>query len=603
MRTALSCQSNCSEVEEVEFKTMDTLNVNIDQKVNVNINGDEISVKKGATILDAATRAGIKIPTLCHLKSCTPTGACRMCIVEVEGARNLVASCTNPVAEGMKIQTHSNRVIDARKTILELLIANHPMECLKCDRAGFCDLQDLAKEYGITEIPYEGKKRHNPIDLSSPSIVRDPDKCILCGKCVKVCAEVQNVNAIELTKRGFESVVAPSFNCALGESTCINCGQCIMVCPTGALTEKSAVEEVRSAIKNPEKIVVVQTAPAIRVTIGEAMGMNAGVISTGKMVTALKKVGFNNVFDTDFAADLTIMEEGSELVKRVVNNGVLPMMTSCSPGWIKYVEHFYPELIPNLSTCKSPHQMLGSVIKSYWAKKTGIAPENIYVVSIMPCTAKKFESQRSEHQNDGIRDVDAVLTTRELVKLFKLNGISFNKLEESEFDSPLGVASGAGDIFAASGGVMEAALRSAYFLITGEELENIDFTGVRGLDGVKEATVNIKGLDVKVAVASSLSQAGILMDKIKSGESDYHFIEIMTCAGGCIAGGGQPLNTDIERIKARLQSVYAIDANKELRKSHKNPEIQKLYEEFLDKPLSETSHKLLHTHYHPREKF
>ena len=582
---------------------METLNVNIEQKVNININGDDIKVSKGTTILDAANQAGINIPTLCHLKKCTPTGACRICVVEVEGARNLVASCTNPVAEGMKIQTHSNRVIDARKTIIELMIANHPQDCLKCDRSGFCSLQNLSEEYGISEIPYQGRKRHNPIDLSSPSIVRDADKCILCGKCVKVCEQIQTVNAIEFTKRGFESIIAPSFNCALGESTCINCGQCIMVCPTGALTEKCAIEDVRAALKDPTKVVIAQPAPAIRVTIGEAMGMEAGAISTGKMVTALKKLGFNKVFDTDFAADLTIMEEGSELVHRITNNGVLPMMTSCSPGWIKFIEHFYPSLIPNLSTCKSPHQMLGAVIKSYWAKKAGVDPKDIYVVSIMPCTAKKFEAQRPELQNDNLRDVDAVLTTRELAKLLKTSGINFGKLEESEFDNPLGLASGAGDIFAASGGVMEAALRSAYFLITGEELENIDFTAVRGLDGVKEATINIKGLDVKIAVASSLGQARKLMDKIQSGEADYHFIEIMTCAGGCIAGGGQPLNTDIERIKARLQSVYAIDAKKELRKSHKNTDIQKLYEEFLGKPLGEASHKLLHTHYNQREKF
>ncbi|OGH96596.1 MAG: ferredoxin [Candidatus Melainabacteria bacterium GWA2_34_9] len=579
---------------------METLNI-VDQKVNININGDNVSVSKGTTILEAANQSGINIPTLCHLKKCTPTGACRICVVEVEGARTLVASCTNPVAEGMKIKTHSNRVIDARKTILELMIANHPMDCLKCDRSGFCSLQSLSEEYGITEVPYQGKKRHNPIDLSSPSIVRDADKCILCGKCVKVCEQIQTVNAIEFTKRGFESVVAPSFDCSLGESNCINCGQCIMVCPTGALTEKGAIEDVRAALKDPAKVVVVQPAPAIRVTIGEAMGMEPGAISTGKMVTALKKLGFNQVFDTDFAADLTIMEEGSELVHRVTNNGVLPLMSSCSPGWIKFVEHFYPSLIPNLSTCKSPHQMLGAVIKSYWAKKAGVDPKDIYVVSIMPCTAKKFEAQRPELENDGLRDVDAVLTTRELTKLFKTSGINFSKLEETDFDSPLGLASGAGDIFAASGGVMEAALRSAYFLITGEELENIDFTGVRGLDGVKEATVNVKGLDVKIAVASSLGQARKLMDKVVSGEADYHFIEIMTCAGGCIAGGGQPLNTDIDRIKARLKSIYAIDAKKELRKSHKNADVQKLYEEFLGKPLSEVSHKLLHTHYHQRE--
>lgn len=576
---------------------METL---VNQKVNININGDDISVAKGTTILEAAAQAGVNIPTLCHLKKCTPTGACRICVVEVEGARNLVASCTNPVAEGMKIQTHSNRVIDARKTILELMIANHPMDCLKCDRTGHCSLQSLSEEYGITEVPYEGKKRQNTIDLSSPSIVRDSSKCILCGKCVKICEEVQSVNAIDFTKRGFESVIEPAFNCNMKDSTCINCGQCIMVCPTGALTEKSAVNDVRAALADPTKVVVVQTAPAIRVTIGEAMGMTAGAISTGKMVTGLRKLGFNKVFDTDFSADLTIMEEGSELVHRVTNGGVLPMMTSCSPGWIKFVEHFYPSLIPNLSTCKSPQQMLGTVIKSYWAKKAGVEPKDVYVVSIMPCTAKKFECERPEFQHDGVKDVDAVLTTRELAKLFRTSGINFEKLEESDFDSPLGLGSGAGDIFAAPGGVMEAALRSAYFLITGEELENIDFTSVRGLEGVKEATVNIKGLDVKIAAASSLGQAKKLMDKVLKGEADYHFIEIMTCPGGCIAGGGQPLNTDVEKIKARMQSIYAIDAKKELRKSHKNADVLKLYEEFLGKPLGELSHKLLHTHYHQR---
>ena len=570
------------------------------EKIKLTINGHEIEASKGSTILEAAKSANITIPTLCYIPNVTVTGACRICVVEVDGARNLVPACAFPVSEGMKVETHSSRVVNARKTILELLIANHPKDCLKCDKSGNCKLQTLAEEYGIRDIPFTGKIRTNLPDLASPSIERDPDKCILCGKCVKVCEEIQAVSAIEFTKRGFDTIVTPAFNQSMHETTCVNCGQCIMVCPTGALREKSNIDEVREAIDNPDIHVVVQTAPAIRVTIGEAMGMDAGAISTGRMVTGLRKLGFNKVFDTDFAADLTIMEEASELVHRVTSGGVLPMMTSCSPGWIKFVEHFYPTLIPNLSTCKSPHQMLGSVIKSYYAKKNNLDPKKIFTVSIMPCTAKKFESQRTEMIVDGIQDVDAVLTTRELARMLKAAGIDFANLEETDFDNPLGLASGAGDIFASSGGVMEAALRTGYWLITGEELENIDFKAVRGTEGMKEAVIPVKDLDVKVAVVNSLGQARKLLDKIVKGEADYHFIEVMTCPGGCIAGGGQPLNTDIERIKARLKSVYDIDANKKLRLSHQNPDIKKLYEEFLGKPLGELSHKHLHTHYRER---
>ncbi len=580
---------------------METVDLKVEQKVTININGEDVSVAKGSTILDATKQAGIKVPTLCHLKDLSPTGACRICVVDVEGARSLVASCTHPVAEGMKVKTHSPRVIEARKTIIELMIANHSQDCLKCERNRNCDLQSLSEEYHITESPYEGKKRCNPVDSTSPSIVRDPDKCILCGKCVKICEEVQSVSAIEFTKRGFDTVIAPALDNTMEESSCINCGQCIMVCPTGALKEQTVVDRVRQALNDPEVVVIAQTAPAIRVTIGEAMGMPAGTISTGKMVTGLRQLGFDTVFDTDFAADLTIMEEASELAHRVKNNGVLPMMTSCSPGWIKFIEQFYPSLIPNLSTCKSPHQMLGAVIKSYYAEKENIDPKKIFNVSIMPCTAKKFEAQRPEQQNDGHQNVDAVLTTRELAKLFKTSGIKFEILEDGDFDHPLGLASGAGDIFASSGGVMEAALRTGYYLLTGEELENIDLQMVRGTQGLKEATVNIKGLDVKVAVANSLGEAKKLMDKIVAGEADYHFIEIMTCAGGCIAGGGQPLNTDVEKIKSRLKSVYEIDSKKSLRQSHKNPDIQALYKEFLKEPLGERSHKYLHTHYEKRD--
>jgi len=577
------------------------MDTKIMEKVKISINGMEIETPKGSTVLQAATSAGIDIPTLCYLKNTSITGACRICVVEVAGARSLVPACAFPVAEGMQVLTHSPRVIQARKTILELIIANHPMECLTCEKNGFCKLQELAEEYNIQDVKYVGAKRTNLPDLASPSIQRDPDKCILCGKCVKICEEVQTVSAIDFTKRGFETIIAPAFNQSMADSTCINCGQCIMVCPTGALRENSSIKQVEEALSDSKKFVVVQTAPAIRVTIGEAMGMEPGAISTGKMVSGLKKLGFKKVFDTDFTADLTIMEEGSELIERVKNGGVLPMMTSCSPGWIKFVEHNFPSLIPNLSTCKSPQQMMGAVIKSYFAKKEGIDPKDIYVVSVMPCTAKKFEAQRDELGNDGIQDIDAVLTTRELARMLKVYGVNFKGLEDSEFDSPLGTGTGAGDIFASSGGVMEAALRSVYFLLTGKELENLNIESVRGIEGLKEATIPINDLNVKIAVVNSLGQARKLMEKIEKGEADYHFIEVMTCPGGCIAGGGQPFNTDVEKIKARLKSIYEVDANKKLRLSHHNPDVQTLYKEFLEKPLSHVSHKYLHTHYCQRK--
>jgi len=577
------------------------MDTKIMEKIKITINGSEIEAKKGETILSAAKSAGINIPTLCHLSNASVTGACRICVVEVEGARNLVPSCAFPVSEGMKILTHSRRVIQAREIILELIIANHPMECLTCNKNGSCQLQTLAEEYNISDVKYIGAKRTNLPDISSSSIERDPDKCILCGKCVKVCEEIQTVSAIDFTKRGFETMIAPAFGKSLSDSVCINCGQCVMVCPTGALREKSSIKQVQEAINNPKKTVIVQTAPAIRVTIGEAMGMSPGAISTGRMVAGLRMLGFDKVFDTDFAADLTIIEEGSELIQRIQNNGVLPMMTSCSPGWIKFIEHFFPSLIPNLSTCKSPHEMMGAVIKSFYAKKLNIDPKDIYVVSIMPCTAKKFEAQRDELSDNNLQDVDAVLTTRELAKMLKTSGVNFEGLEEAEFDNPFGTSSGAGDIFASSGGVMEAALRSVYFLLTQEELKDLNFESVRGIEGFKEATVPIKSMNVKVAVVNSLGQARKLMEKVEKGEVDYHFIEVMTCPGGCIAGGGQPFNTDPEKIKARLKSVYEIDKNKELRLSHHNQDVQRLYKEFLIKPLGESSHKYLHTHYNERK--
>jgi NADH-quinone oxidoreductase subunit G len=583
----------------METNTMEKPNL---EKVKITINGKELEVQKGLTILSAAKQANIKIPSLCHNPRTSITGSCRICVVEVEGQRNLVPSCAFPVADGMIIQTHSPRVVQARKTIIELMLANHPQDCLKCSRNGNCQLQDLAEEYDVREISYKGKRRINLPDLSSASLERDPDKCILCGKCVKVCEEVQAVRAIDFTKRGFETIITPAFNESLQETICINCGQCIMVCPTGALREKSHIKHVNDALKDKEKFVAVQTAPAIRVSIGEAMGLEPGAISTGKMVTALKSLGFDKVFDTDLSADLTIMEEGSELVDRIKNGGVLPMMTSCSPGWIKFVEHFFPSLIPNLSTAKSPQQMMGAVIKSYFAEKENLKPENIYSVSIMPCTAKKFESQRTEMGRDQVQDVDAVLTTRELAKMLKTAGVDFATLEESEFDNPLGASTGAADIFASSGGVMEAALRSAYFLITGKELENLNFESVRGITGLKEATIPIDGVELKIAVVNSLSEARKLMEKVEKGETDYHFIEVMTCPGGCIGGGGQPLNTDVEKLIARMKSIYAIDANKPLRASHHNPDVKKLYEEYFGAPLSEKSHKLLHTHYRERNK-
>jgi len=571
------------------------------ETVKITINGQIVETTAGNTILKAARSIGINIPTLCyHPYFENNIGACRICIVEVEGCQCLVASCVHPVMEGMKIKTHSPKVLKARKILLELLVANHNLECLVCKRNGNCQLQNLCEEYGIIEDKFKGKKRHREIDHSSEALVSDPDKCILCGKCIKACCELQDVHALKFAKRGFDMHVSCTFERKYSKSVCIDCGQCVIVCPTASLVEKDSIEDVFNALSNPDKYVIVQTAPSIRVTIGEAMGMAAGSISTGKMVSGLRKLGFQKVFDTAFGADLTVMEEASELIRRLKNNGALPMMTSCSPGWVKFVETFYPELIPNLSTCKSPHQMLGAIVKSHFASKNNINPKDIFMVSVMPCTAKKFEIDREANKVNGISDVDSVITTRELAKIFQTGGVNFSKLEDSEFDNPLGFASSAGEIFGSSGGVMEAALRTAYYLITGKELEEINFNAVRGLNRLKEASININGTKLNVAAVSTLGETRKLIKKIKKGEIDYSFIEVMTCPGGCIAGGGQPYAPSPEILKARMESLYKIDLGKEIRKAHNNPFIKQLYDDFLGEPLSETSHKYLHTSYTAR---
>ena len=571
------------------------------EKVNININGRNVEARVDWTILEAARYAGINIPTLCYYPFVSRTGACRICVVELEGSERLVASCVHPVKEGLKIQTHSPRVLKARKTLIQLLVANHNLECLVCRRNGNCELQNLCEEYGIYEDTYKGKKRHAPMDASSDAYVKDHEKCILCGRCVKVCEELQDVHAIEFEKRGFYTQIMPAFENKLSDSVCIDCGQCVIACPVASLVEKDSIEEVFNALSDPNKCVIAQTAPSIRVTIGEAMGMKPGAISTGKMVRGLRELGFKYVFDTAFGADLTVMEEASELVKRIKTDGKLPMTTSCSPGWTKFVETFYPEFIPNLSSCKSPHQMLGAMVKSYFAKKNNIKPEDIFFVSVMPCTAKKFEINRAGNKVDGLKDVDVVITTRELAKIFKTGGVNFMQLEDSDFDNPLGAASSAGEIFGASGGVLEASLRTAYHLMTGKELAKIDFKSVRGLSRLKEASVDIDGRVLKVAAVSSLGEARKLIQRIKSGESEYDFVEIMACPGGCIAGGGQPYTTDFEVLKARLESLYAIDKGKEVRMAHKNPYIIKLYDDFLGEPLGELSHKYLHTKFKARK--
>ena len=577
------------------------------EMVNITIDGIKAQVPKDCTVLEAAKLLDINIPTLCHLKGINEVGACRMCVVEVKGARTLQASCVLPVSEGMDVRTCSPAVMDARKTILDLMLSRHERECLTCSRNLNCELQKLCDEMGIDKVSFEGEKIRYTVDEASPSIVRDQNKCILCGRCIAVCRDIQHTEAINFVNRGIRTTVATPYGKALTEVNCINCGQCIKICPVGALREKDDTQKVWSALGNPDLHVVVQTAPAVRVGLGEEFGMPVGTNVEGKMITALKRLGFDRVFDTDFSADLTILEEGTELLNRIKNGGKLPLITSCSPGWIKFCEHNYHEFLDNLSTCKSPQQMMGAVAKSYYAEKAGIDPKKIFVVSVMPCTAKKFEADREEMAVGGLKDVDVVLTTRELAKMIKQARINFTVLDDGEYDSILGDSTGAAVIFGATGGVMEAALRTVADILTGEDLKKIDYIPVRGMEGIKEASVNINGVDVKVAVAHGTGNAAKLLDNIKNGKADYHFIEVMACPGGCINGGGQPILTDKEKTeevkKLRAHGLYKIDKEeRKYRKSHENPQVKKLYEEYLEEPNSHIAHRLLHTRYIERDR-
>lgn len=570
--------------------------------VTLTINGKRLQVEEGTTILQAAKLLGIHIPTLCHMHlhdgSEHNPGSCRVCVVEVEGRRNLAPSCNTPVAEGMVIKTNSIKAITARRNVVELLLSDHPQDCLLCEKSTNCELQTLAADMGIREIKYKGEMSSFPSDVSSASIVRNLDKCILCKRCVAVCSQIQTVSTLSAMNRGFNTTISPAFGMPMVETNCTFCGQCVSVCPTGALTEVNNTTKVWNALNDSEKFVIVQTAPAVRAALGEAFGDESGQAVTGKMVAALRALGFKKVLDTDFAADLTIMEEAAELMDRIQNGGRLPMLTSCCPGWINFFEHEFTDLLDVPSSCKSPQQMFGAIAKSYYAKKMNINPKDMVVVSVMPCLAKKYEAAREEMGDD----VDIVISTRELAKMIKEAGIHFNSLEDEEFDSFLGESTGAGVIFGVTGGVMEAALRTAYEWITGENLDNVEFSMIRGMDGIREATIHIKDMEVKAAIASGLGNARKLLNKIRSGEANYQIIEIMACPGGCIDGGGQPyLHGNYEILERRANALYEEDRNKPIRKSHQNPSIIKLYDEFLDKPNSEIAHKLLHTHYKCRE--
>ncbi len=588
--------------------------------IRLTINNTPVEVPEGTTILAAAAKIGIKIPTLCYLEGLQTIGACRVCVVELEGSQNLSASCSTPVAQGMKVRTNTRRVREARRLVVELLLSEHDGDCQTCDRREDCELQALAAELGIHTITYQGEKTRKRIDDSTPALVRDHGKCIKCRRCVSVCSETQQVGSLWPQGRGFETAIGPAFNRELNTVACVQCGQCAAVCPVGAIIEKDQIDEVWAALDDPDRHVVVQTAPAIRAALGECFGYAPGTLVTGKMVTALRRLGFDAVFDTNFSADLTIMEEGTELLTRLKcalvdgEDVALPMFTSCSPGWVNFLEYFYPDMLPNLSTCKSPQQMFGALAKTYYAKKLDLRPEQVFVTSVMPCTAKKYECKRPEMRDSGARDVDVVLTTRELGKMVRSAGIDFQTLADEEMDAPLGLSSGAADIFANTGGVMEAALRTAYEIVTGNELpmDNLHVAPIAGLEGVKEASITIEGtvpdwsflegVTLRVAVAHGLANARRVIEAVRSGEATYHFIEVMACPGGCIGGGGQPRFTTNEVRQARIDAIYREDEGKKLRKSHDNPEIAELYEHFLGKPLGEKSHHLLHTEYTERSR-
>lgn len=578
------------------------------EMVNIKINNMPLSVPKGISILEAARTAGIEIPTLCYLKKINEIGACRICMVEVKGARSLVTACVYPVNEGMEIFTNTERVRKSRKMTLELILSTHDRKCLSCVRSGTCELQQLCKEFGVDdEARFDGANPVHEYDDSAIHMIRDNGKCILCRRCVAAC-QAQHISVIGANARGFDTHIGSAFERPLDSVACVSCGQCIVNCPTGAIYEKDDTAKVLEAINDPEKFVVVHTAPSIRVTLGECFGMHIGTNVQGKMVAALRRLGFDKVFDTDFGADLTIVEEANEFLGRVQNGGVLPMITSCSPGWIKYCEHYYPDMLDHLSTCKSPQQMSGAIIKTWYAEKMGIDPKDIVVVGIMPCTAKKFETKRDDQSASGYPDVDYSLTTRELGRMIESAGIYFKHLPDEEFDNPLGDSTGAAVIFGATGGVMEAALRTAVEKLSGEELKSLDFTEVRGTDGIKEASYTVNGMEVKVCVVSGLANANTIMEKVKNGTADYHFIEIMGCPGGCVNGGGQPIQHAVVRnfvdLRARrAAALYEADKDMPLRKSHESEAVKRLYAEFLGEPGSHKAHEVLHTSYVARPKY